>query len=144
LRKLQLKRLRDWNLQPQCLNPSGKKMKQQGDSSPSKANNATIKVLNNSEEKEISTNKFKTAMTNIINEFKEEMYKQMNEIKEDTNKQLTELKKDSNKQKNEIKKTMQDMKEEFNKDIDILKKSNRNLGNEQLNTSNKNLNIKSG
>jgi hypothetical protein len=52
-------------------------MKQESNSSPLKANNSTIKVLNSSEDEDIQTN-FLKAMTKIINEFKDEMYKQLN------------------------------------------------------------------
>jgi hypothetical protein len=46
-------------------------MKQQGNSSHTKANYYTIKASKNSEEEKISTNEFKEAMIKIMNKFRD-------------------------------------------------------------------------
>jgi ABC-type Fe3+-citrate transport system substrate-binding protein len=71
-------------------------MKQQGNSSPLKAN-FTTKDLNNSEEEEIANIKSPKIIVRMINELKEETQKLVSELKEDMNKQLRQLKEDSNK-----------------------------------------------
>jgi hypothetical protein len=62
-------------------------MKKQGNTSPPKVNNSTIKDLNDGEVDEISNNKLKITRIRMINKIKEEcMSKHLNEFKEDTNK----------------------------------------------------------
>jgi hypothetical protein len=56
-------------------------IKQQGNSSPSKAN-STTKDLNTSEEKEISNIEFQKIIERMINEFKEETQKLACHLKE--------------------------------------------------------------
>jgi F0F1-type ATP synthase membrane subunit b/b' len=97
-------------------------MKQQANSSPSKAN-FTTKDLNNGKEEEISNNEFQKVIGRMINELKEETQEQVSDLKEDMNKQINELKGNTKKQMNEIKKFMQDMKKEIIKDTVILKKN---------------------
>jgi hypothetical protein len=66
----------------QCRN-----MKQQGNSSPSKAN-STTKDRNNNEEEEISNIDFQNIIVKMINELKQEIQKLPSNLKEDMNKQL--------------------------------------------------------
>jgi uncharacterized protein (UPF0305 family) len=65
-------------------------MKQQGNSSHSKAT-STAKYLNNSEKEEISNIDLQKIIVRKINDLKEEMHKQVSEFKEIMNKQLKEL-----------------------------------------------------
>jgi gas vesicle protein len=99
----------------QCRN-----VKQQDNSSPSKAN-STTRDVNICEEEKISNTEFQKIMVRMINELKEETQKLVTDFKEEMSKQLNELKENTNKQMNEIKKTMQDMKEKINKDMEVLK-----------------------
>jgi hypothetical protein len=65
-------------------------MKQQCNSSPSKANSTT------KEEKEIPNFEFQKIIARMINGHKEETHKRVTELKQEMNKQLKELKENSN------------------------------------------------
>jgi hypothetical protein len=63
-------------------------MKEQGNSSPRKANNSTIKASNSSDEEGIVKQWLQNKKIKMMNEFKRNMYKQRNEFKQNTNKQI--------------------------------------------------------
>jgi hypothetical protein len=70
-------------------------MKQQGNSSPLKANSTTEDI--NSKEEKIPNTEFQKIIVRMINEHKEEIHKLVSELKKDMNKQQKELKENLNK-----------------------------------------------
>jgi hypothetical protein len=75
------------------MHKSQRKLKQQDNFCPSKAN-STTKGLNTNTEEKISSNEFQNTIVKIINELKKK--KLVSDLKEDVNKQLNELRENTN------------------------------------------------